>query len=704
MNKEELNNILKNMSRYEKIGQLVCLGGQFFNKDVDIKTGPTINLGIDPKIIPYAGFSSNLPYEDLIKIQNDKMKNNKVPIATCCDVIHGYKTIFPIPLALSASFNMDLIKKCAKCWAKEASDDGIFVSFSPMLDLSRDPRWGRVMESFGEDPYLGMEYAKAYISGMQGNLKDEGTIGACVKHFAGYSLPEGGRDYQMSNISRRVFNDFYLPPYIEGIRTKPLMVMSGFNAVDLLPTVANKELLINYLRNKLKFDGLVISDYNAIHELVNHRVAKDDKEAALIAFKSGVSVDLMSCCYSNYLDELIEEGLISEEELDERVMEVLNLKNKLSLFENPYRFVKKEREYTKDFLIDAYKAATESIVLLKNDAVLPLSKKDSVLYVGPFISEEEMYGGWSYNRDKNITTIENCLKESNYSKYETFITKDIYKNALSKADLDVLRDKAKSFNKIVFLVGEKEEDSGEASSKTDINLNKNIVKMIKEIFIVNKNIVSVIFSGRPIVITDINDITKGLVYAFFPGTMGSKALLDLLYGKRNFSAKLTMSIPYSIGQIPVYYQEYPTGRPYDNRIEENKYYSHYLDSPNKPLYTFGDGLSYSKFVYTNLTISKEVVNIFEKLKISVSVKNESDIDGDEIVLLYVEDLVASVARPIKELKRCKKIHLRKSEEKRVEFIISSNDLKFSGINYKRICEKGEFKVFIGDLEKVFRIE
>ncbi|MCB9498718.1 MAG: glycoside hydrolase family 3 C-terminal domain-containing protein [Bacillales bacterium] len=704
MTESEILSLIKKMSLYEKIGQLVCLGGQFFSSDCDTLTGPINNLGIDPKIIPYAGFASNLPLESYRTIQEEKIKNKKIPIMNVCDVIHGYKTMFPIPLSLASSFNMPLIKKCASLWAKEASLCGVSLSFAPMLDLARDPRWGRVMESFGEDPYLGECYAKAYINGMQGNLK-AGTVGACVKHFAGYSLPEGGRDYQMSMITERVFNDYYLPPYISGIKAGALMVMSGFNALDFVPTCANQSLIKEYLIKKVKFDGVIISDYNAIHELVNHRVAENDKEACLIAFKNGITVDLMSDCYSNYLEELIKEGKVSEDELDKNVYKVLSLKNKLGIFDSPYRFsLEDEKDLdTKESIEKSYEAAAESMVLLKNDSILPLKKKNRVLFVGPFVKEKGFYGSWSLYKDKNMSSIEKCLKELNYSSYDVIDTPDIFDRSLYPEELFYIQKTASLFDRVVLLIGERQEESGEASSKGNISISSNIVELVKKVYEVNKNTVSVIFGGRPLVLTDIDKESSALLYAFIPGTMGSRALLDILYGKKNPSARLPMSLPYSVGQIPIYYQALPTGRPGYNKIEENKYYSHYIDQPNEPLYSFGCGLSYSNFVYSDLVLSSDKLSKEKPIKVSVKVKNISKIKGKEIILLYIRDHFGSVTRPDKELKGFAKISLSAGEEKEVSFTIQERDLRFSGIDYKKKSEPGKFSIYIEKLEKTFEL-
>ena len=697
MTDKELKEFLSHMTIEEKIGELTCLGGQFF-MDEYIKTGPTVNLGIDPWVIEYAGVGCNLSKEMVLKVNKMRLEKGRSPILNCADVIHGYKTSFPIPLALASSFNMDLIKKSVESFTKEAYENGVNVSFAPMLDLSIDPRWGRVMESFGEDTYLGKCYADAFVKAMQGNLKPP-YIGSTVKHFLGYSLPLGGRDYEMSMISTRALYDTYLPPYEKGIKAGALMVMSGFNALDYVPISANEEVLTNLLRKKIKFSGVVISDYNAIHELVNHRVAKDDKDAALIAFKAGIDVDLMSSCFPNNLKTLLDEGKITLDEIDSKVLRVLNLKNKLGLFEN-YNSFTEYKSNTKSIVDTAYKMSTESITLLKNDKdILPLKKDDNVLFVGPFINEGSFYSSWSLFVDKNMSTIREILKKCHYSKYDLFETNDIFNKPLSNDELNSLLTKAKNSSKVVFLIGERSYESGEAKSKADIRLNPNIISMIKKVELLNRNIISIIYSGRPLVLTDIVDNTKGLIYAFNPGTMGSKAIINLLYGKENFSSKLPISLPYSIGQIPITYKTLPTGRPKDKRIEENEYYSHYLDIPNEPLFKFGDGISYSHFTYKDLKIDKDIFTNNERINISVTVKNESNIKGKEIALLYFRDEVASITRPEKELVRFKKISLNPFEEKIVTFTISSKDLSFTNIQMKKVTEEGEFTFMVGDLSK-----
>ncbi len=698
MTDQELIQFLSKMTIEEKVGELTALGGQFF-MDEYIKTGPTVNLGIDPWVIEYAGVGCNLSKEMVIKVNKMRLEKGRSPILNCVDVIHGYKTSFPIPLALASSFNMSLIKKSVKCFTEEAYVNGVQVSFSPMLDLSVDPRWGRVMESFGEDTYLGRKYAECYVKSMQGNLKPP-YIGSTVKHFLGYSLPLGGRDYEMSMISNRALFDIYLPPYNEGIKSGALMVMSGFNALDYVPISANKELLTNLLRKKIKFDGVVISDYNAIHELVNHRVAKDDKEAALLAFNAGIDVDLMSSCYPNNLISLYNEKKITMEEIDKKVFRVLEVKNKLGLFENPNQFLNYGEINTQNTLNTAYKMSVESITLLKNENdILPLKKNDKILFVGPFINEESFYSSWSLFVDKNMSTIWDILGKSKYSEYSLFETNNIFEKPLSLNETSELLDKAKNATKVVFLVGEKSYESGEAKSKTDISLNCNITSMIKKVHDVNEKIVSVVYGGRPLVLTDIVQESKAIVYALNPGTMGSKAVIRLLYGYENFSAKLSMSIPYSVGQIPVTYKALPTGRPKDKRIEENNYYSHYLDAPNEPLFKFGDGLSYSKFKYSNLVVDKDVFNDKDILNVSVDVKNVSKVKGKEVILLYFRDEVATITRAEKELIRFDKISLEPNETKTVSFKIKAKDLSFTNIEMKKLTEEGDFTFIVSNLSK-----
>ena len=666
--------------------------------DEYIKTGPTVNLGIDPWVIEYAGVGCNLSKEMVLKVNKMRLEKGRSPILNCADVIHGYKTSFPIPLALASSFNMDLIKKSVKSFTEEAFENGVNVSFAPMLDLSQDPRWGRVMESFGEDTYLGRCYADAFIKAMQGNLKAP-HIGATVKHFMGYSLPLGGRDYEMSMISPRALYDTYLPPYKEGIKAGALMVMSGFNALDYVPISANKEILTNLLRKKIKFSGVVISDYNAIHELTNHRVAKDDKEAALLAFKAGIDVDLMSSCFPNNLKSLYEDGLISMDEIDEKVYRVLKLKNILGLFENYNQFTTYKTN-TKEVVKNAYKMSIESITLLKNEnSILPLKKEDNVLFVGPFINEESFYSSWSLFVDKNMSTIRDILKNYHYSDYSLYETNNIFESQLTNYEINELLNKAKKSSKIVFLVGERSYESGEAKSKADIRLNLNITALIRKVQTVNPNIIIIIYSGRPLVIKNIVNESKALIFAYNPGTMGSKAIIKLLYGKKNFSSKLPISIPYSVGQIPITYKTLPTGRPKDKRIEENNYYSHYLDIPNEPLFKFGDGISYSKFEYSNLVVDKETFKDKEKVTISVDVKNVSNIKGKEIVLLYYKDEVASITRPERELIRFDKVTLNPNETKTVSFVISPKDLSFTNIDMTKVTEEGDFTFYVGNLSK-----
>ena len=696
MNQLELINLINHMSIKEKIGELVLLGGNFFADDLNIITGPKDNLGIDPKIIPYCGVVGNIGIDTIKRVNERRISEGRTPVLVCADVIHGYEVAFPNPLALASSMNYDLIKKSVSVFTREAYAHGINVSFAPMLDLSRDPRWGRVMESFGEDPYLGSIYAKAFVKGMQGNLK-EGHIGSTVKHFAGYSLPEGGRDYQMSTITPRMFNDYYLPAYEAGIKAGSLMVMSGFNSLDYVPISMNKELLTGTLRKKIGFKGCVISDYNAIHELVNHRVAKDDEEAALLAFKAGIDIDLMSACYPNHLEDLLKKGKITMEEIDEKVLHVLKVKNALGLFENPNRFDESDLEVRKDDLKAAYSMCLESMVLLKNNNCLPLKRGEKILFLGDFVSEAGLYSSWSLFVDKNMTSVKDELEKDQNHYYQILDLKELSKRPLNSVELNQIDEAIKTVDQVVLMVGENEQDSGEAKSKGNLSLSPNVFTLLSRIRPVAKKITTVVYSGRALVLSDIDPLTDALIYAFLPGTMGSKALIDLLYGKANFSAKLSISLPYSVGQIPVYYQALPTGRPFEKRIEDNQYYSHYLDQPNTPLYSFGDGLSYSHFVYSNLNVDKKVLRKGEEVKVSVTVLNDSKRRGKEIVLLYVTDELGSVERPNRELKSLKKIDLLPGEKKTINLIIKEKDLRFTGLDMKKKTEPGEFTLTVSNL-------
>ena len=591
-----------------------------------------------------------------------------------------------------------------------------------MVDLVRDSRWGRVMESIGgEDPYLGQVFARAMIKA-QKDIKTEKTkeMISCVKHFAAYGAVEAGRDYNTVDMSQREFRQYYLPAYKEAIDSGAEMIMTSFNIVNGIPATVNKWLLKDLLRNELGFKGIVISDYSAIEETIKHGVSEDKKDAAYKAITAGVDIDMMSNVYAGNLKQLVEEKLISEELIDDAVLRVLRLKNSLGLFEDPYKNIDNREEKVflsnKENLELARKLTTKTIVLLTNENnILPLNHKQKIALIGPYADNIAILGSWSMFSDKSkITTLKEAF-EAKIGKENVIYTKgsEILEereiNQILQSDggtmihteneeekltqyLKEAKEAAKQADVIVLAIGEHYRQSGEACSRANIDISNIQKRLVNELAKLNKKIVAIMFNGRPIVLRDISEKVNGLLEAWFPGTEGANAIADIIFGYANPSAKLTMSFPQATGQCPIYYNHYNTGRPHESNV---RYVSRYQDIPTESYYPFGYGLSYSKFIYSCLNLSNKVLTKDSKIKVSVKIKNDSNRIGEEIVQLYIQDLVAKVVRPVKELKAFQKVIILPKQEKKVTFEISEDMLKFWDENLRYDSENGDFKVYIG---------
>lgn len=591
-----------------------------------------------------------------------------------------------------------------------------------MVDLVRDSRWGRVMESIGgEDPYLGQVFARAMIKA-QKDIKTEKTkeMISCVKHFAAYGAVEAGRDYNTVDMSQREFRQYYLPAYKEAIDSGAEMIMTSFNIVNGIPATVNKWLLKDLLRNELGFKGIVISDYSAIEETIKHGVSKDKKDAAYKAITAGVDIDMMSNVYAGNLKQLVEEKLVSEELIDDAVLRVLRLKNSLGLFEDPYKNIDNREENdllsNKENLELARKLTTKTIVLLKNENnILPLNHKQKIALIGPYADNIAILGSWSMFSDKSkITTLKEAFeakigKENVIYAKGSEILEEREINQILQSDggtmihteneeekltqyLKEAKEAAKQADVIVLAIGEHYRQSGEACSRANIDISNIQKRLVNELAKLNKKIVAIMFNGRPIVLRDISEKVNGLLEAWFPGTEGANAIADIIFGYANPSAKLTMSFPQATGQCPIYYNHYNTGRPHESNV---RYVSRYQDIPTESYYPFGYGLSYSKFIYSCLNLSNKVLTKDSKIKVSVKIKNESNRIGEEIVQLYIQDLVAKVVRPVKELKAFQKVIILPKQEKKVTFEISEDMLKFWDENLRYDSENGDFKVYIG---------
>ena len=591
-----------------------------------------------------------------------------------------------------------------------------------MVDLVRDSRWGRVMESIGgEDPYLGQVFARAMIKA-QKDIKTEKTkeMISCVKHFAAYGAVEAGRDYNTVDMSQREFRQYYLPAYKEAIDSGAEMIMTSFNIVNGIPATVNKWLLKDLLRNELGFKGIVISDYSAIEETIKHGVSEDKKDAAYKAITAGVDIDMMSNVYAGNLKQLVEEKLVSEELIDDAVLRVLRLKNSLGLFENPYKNIDNREENdllsNKENLELARKLTTKTIVLLKNENnILPLNHKQKIALIGPYADNIAILGSWSMFSDKSkITTLKEAFeakigKENVIYAKGSEILEEREINQILQSDggtmihteneeekltqyLKEAKEAAKQADVIVLAIGEHYRQSGEACSRANIDISNIQKRLLNELAKLNKKIVAIMFNGRPIVLRDISEKVNGLLEAWFPGTEGANAITDIIFGDANPSAKLTMSFPQATGQCPIYYNHYNTGRPHESNV---RYVSRYQDIPTESYYPFGYGLSYSKFIYSCLNLSNKVLTKDSKIKVSVKIKNDSNRIGEEIVQLYIQDLVAKVVRPVKELKAFQKVIILPKQEKKVTFEISEDMLKFWDENLRYDSENGNFKVYIG---------
>lgn len=700
MEKTQLQDLLGQMTQAEKIDQLQQLMAAFYSEKAEEKTGPMGDLDLTEENIKNAGSTLGISgAKEAIRVQKSYMENNRLHIPTLlmADIIHGFRTIFPIPLGLGATWDVAAAEKMAEISAKEAAVSGLHVTFSPMVDLVRDPRWGRVMESTGEDPFLNSRFAEAFVKGYQGEdlTHDFMRVAACVKHFAAYGAAIAGRDYNTVNMSERQLRESYLPGYHAAIQAGAKLVMTSFNTVDGIPATGNKWLFRDVLRDDLGFEGTVISDWGAISEMIPHGVAANEKEAAELAIKAGVDIEMMTSTYSHYLAELIAEGRIDAGLVDEAVLRILELKNDLGLFENPYRGADETAEAALILCEDHRQAAREiaekAIVLLKNEAVLPLKATEKVALVGPAAASNDVLGAWSWQGQKAeaISLAQAFAKDQSVvSGTETF---DYF--TPSEAAVAEALTLAKTADKVIVALGEADWMSGEAASRTDIRLPQAQLDFFKKVLAVNENVIVTLYNGRPLDLREL-DGAKAIVEAWFPGTEAGHALKNILTGAVNPSGRLSMSFPESVGQVPVYYNTDNTGRPYESAPDE-KYVSKYLDCSNYAKYPFGFGLSYSNFNYSQLTLSSDTMTASESLVASVTVTNDSAVAGVETVQLYLRDLVGEVVRPLKELKCFQKVSLAAGESKTVRFTITEDLLRYVHPNQIASSDAGSFTLTIG---------
>lgn len=710
-----IDNLMRRMTLQEKIGQLNLPSVGF---DV---TGPVLSQGVEDKIKKglVGGVFNTYTPEAVRKLQQMAVTQTrmKIPLLFGYDVIHGHRTIFPINLGLAATWDPVLVEKTARAAAEEASADGLNWVYSPMVDITRDPRWGRVSEGSGEDPFLGSVMAKATVNGYQLNdLSKDNTVMACVKHFALYGAAEAGRDYNTVDMSKvRMYNE-YLPPYKAAVDAGVGSVMTSFNTIDGVPASGNKWLLTDLLRNQWGFKGLVVSDYTSINEMVNHGMG-DNKKVAELALNAGMDMDMVGEEFLNYAEQLVNEGKVPEKTIDDACRKILEAKYKLGLFSNPFLYVNEERNkkeiMSQDKLNLSKQAAIESMVLLKNkDHVLPLDRSSRIAFIGPLVKDQrDLIGSWSGAGDytkaisiwsaieqagyKNVLYAKGCnlVDDPDLIKQLNPHGAMLVPDSLSPQQLiDQAVRTAYQSDVVVAVLGEPFGMSGEAASVTDIRLLENQRNLLEALKKTGKPIVLVLMNGRPLDLSWEDANLDGILETWYAGTMAGPAITDVLYGNANPSGKITMSFPVNVGQVPVYYNHLPTGRPYK---ADQKYTTRYLDAPNDPLYPFGYGLSYTNYDYSSVALSSNTLNTGGSITASVNVTNTGDRAGTETVQLYMRQMVGSISRPVKELIGFQQVALAPGETKKVSFKVTDDDLKFYNSNLQYNYEPGDFKLFIG---------
>jgi beta-glucosidase len=714
--KKKVDELMSQMTLEEKIGQMNLLSIGF---DV---TGPVVSQGVDEKIKKglVGGVFNTYTPSAVRKLQEIAVNQSrlKIPLLFGYDVIHGHRTTFPVNLGLSCTWDPELVEKTAQAAAREAAADGLNWVYSPMVDIARDPRWGRVTEGSGEDPYLGGEMAKATVRGYQGkNYDNADTVLACVKHYALYGAAEAGRDYNTVDMSPvRMYNE-YLPPYKAAVDAGVGSVMTSFNEVNGVPVTANKWLVTDVLRKQWGFKGLIATDYTAVSEMIAHGMGDEEKVSEL-AINAGIDMDMVSELFIKYGANLVKSGKVSEAQIDAACRRVLEAKYKLGLFHDPYRYISEERRkqelMSADKLQLAKEAAIKSQVLLKNSGkILPLSAQKKVAFIGPLVKDQRnVIGAWSGAGEwKEATSLWQAL-DTKFGANKFLYAKGC--NLIDDAELikrlnvdGALLDRdektpqsmineavstAQQADVVVAVLGEPFIFSGEAASRSLIGLPDNQVALLKALKATGKPIALVLMNGRPLTLPWENANLDAILETWYGGTKSGDAIVETLFGDANPSGKLSITFPVNVGQIPIYYNAKNTGRPY---VPNEKYHSQYLDVPNEPLYPFGYGLSYTTFDYSEPQLSQSTMTPAQSITVSTRVKNTGDRTGTETVQFYIRDLVGSITRPVKELKHFQKVELKPGEEKTVEYKLSVDDLKFYDSDLKYVAEPGEFEVFCG---------
>ena len=695
---DRVESLLSKMTLDEKVGQLVL-----FTSDWSV-TGPSMRQGYIDDI--RAGRCGNIfnayTAEYTRKLQEIAVNETRlgIPLLFGYDVIHGFRTVFPINLGISASWDIDAVEESARIAAREAAAAGLHWTFSPMCDICVEPRWGRVSEGAGEDPLLGSRISAAMTRGYQGgDLSDPSTVLACIKHYAAYGAPQAGRDYNTVDMSERWLREFYLPPYKAAVDAGALSVMASFNELDGVPATANYHLMQEILRDEWGFQGFVVTDYTGINEMVCHGYAADEADAGRLAINAGIDMDMQSAAFFNYLKEQVESGAVSRKTLDRAVRRVLNVKEALGLFDDPFRYCSEEREASETLTGEnkafARKLASESMVLLKNDGVLPLVKGEKVAVIGSLAaSRDDLLGTWraAGEVDKVPASILDAIREYNGAANVVY-AEGCKEQGDDRSGFAAALAAAKRAKKVVLVIGENCHWSGEAASRSDIRIPGVQSELLEKIAATGKPVAVVLLNGRPLDLSAESETAGAILEAWYPGTMGGYAAADVLYGEYNPSGKLSITFPRNLGQVPVYHYAKNTGRPYVH--PEAKYESRYLDVPNEPLYAFGHGLSYTSFDYSDITLSAPSFAGDGSLTASVTVTNTGAVAGTETVQLYIRDLVGSVTRPVKQLKDFTRVTLGPGASETVSFTIGKETLSFWRQDMTFGPEAGDFKLFIG---------
>lgn len=692
---KKIDDLLSRMTLHEKIGQMNQLsGGDWLTEAAEKgEVGSILNC-VDPA--------------EINRVQKAAVERSRlgIPILVSRDVIHGFKTIFPIPLGLAATFDPELVESGARVAAVEAASCGVRWTFSPMLDISRDPRWGRIAESSGEDPYLDAVMGAAMVRGYQGN-GDSTSIAACLKHFVGYGATEGGRDYNTVELSERTLRNIYFPAFQAGVDAGAMTLMTSFNTIDGVPSTGNKWLLQDVLRGEWGFDGMIVTDWNSSGEMIMHGFAKDLKDATDLAVNAGVEMDMMSYGYISFIEELVKEKKISEKQIDDAVRDILRLKFRLGLFDNPYVNEEGSKDvlYAPSHLEAAKQSAIESAILLKNDNALPLKNVKTLLVTGPLADAPyEQMGTWAFDGDEthSVTPLAALKKDYNVI-YEpgTAFSRDRSTAGIAKAKAVASRADA-----IVVFAGEEAILSGEAHCLSDLNLQGAQSELIAAMRQTGKKVIVVVMAGRPLTIGRDLENCDAMLYSFHPGTMGGEAIADLLSGKAVPSGKTPVTFLKTVGQAPMYYNHLNTGRPntgtetllMDLPLKagqtSNGCTSYYLDSGYGPLFPFGYGLSYTTFEYSDIALDSREYTAADTIKVKFTLKNSGEYAGIEVAQLYVRDLVGSIARPVKELKGFQRVALNVGESKVVDFSLPVSALAFWNINNEYIVEPGDFQLWV----------